>query len=231
MTRRTTNSFRKDNKKNRNSTWCAIIVCSSLVGLLLYCFLKEPEKLSSGTLINGHTYVDLGLSVNWATTNIGAITPKDYGDYYAWGEDCPKKNYNWESYRPVKSNTLDIATNVWGNSWRLPTKSEIEELYKKCDWQWDIRDGNYGYTITGPNGNRIFLPASGYMNGTDLNRRDFYCYYWSGDKLYNENKAFSLSYEIKRNSYNSRRRYRGVRNSICGQGLYKGFSVRPVVDK
>ena len=126
---------------------------------------------------NGHQYVDLGLSVKWATMNVGAYAPKDTGAYYAWGELEPKEVYSWLSYRfrtdgdtiydvqlskyNSKNNhgvidnitMLDVADDVasvqWGGSWRIPTISEIEELADEnnCTWTWKTLEGVGGYKV------------------------------------------------------------------------------------
>ena len=128
---------------------------------------------SSGT-IDGHEYVDLGLSVKWATCNLGAQHPGEVGDYYAWAESTPhtewtEANYNF-NFAPCDNDYVldakyDAITVNWGNSWRMPTKEEIEELIdpNKCDWIWAENyenSGNSGCLVTSKiNGNSIFLPA------------------------------------------------------------------------
>lgn len=141
-----------------------------------------------------HEYVDLGLSVKWATCNIGASSPEDYGDYFAWGETEPKEYYDWSNYKWCRgsSDTMtkyctnssygtvdnkttldpedDAATANWGGSWRMPTYEEQAELRNNCTWTWTTQNGVKGYKVTGPNGNSIFLPAAGcrfngYLNG------------------------------------------------------------------
>ena len=147
--------------------------------------------------INGHEYVDLGLSVKWATCNIGASSPEKYGDYYAWGEKETKSEYSWSNYfditdggRPfTKYNnnggktTLnaddDVAHVKWGGSWRMPTKAEQDELLNSCTWTWTKQKGKKGYKVTGPNGNSIFLPAAGYRDDTSLYGAGSNGYYWS----------------------------------------------------
>ena len=124
---------------------------------------------------NGHEYVDLGLSVKWATCNVGAQNPEDYGEYFAWGEIRPKTIYTWTGYRfrtsgdaphniklskyysgelmnNHKKTVLDLADDVanvkWGGNWRMPTKEEIEELNWNCDWVWTTQNGIKGVKIT-----------------------------------------------------------------------------------
>lgn len=124
---------------------------------------------------NGHEYVDLGLSVKWATCNVGAQNPEDYGEYYAWGETRPKTIYTWKGYRfrasgdsypdlkfskydpdeildNLKKTVLELADDVanleWGGNWRMPTKEEIEELSYNCIWTWTTQNGIKGVKIT-----------------------------------------------------------------------------------
>jgi len=111
---------------------------------------------------NGHAYVDLGLSVRWATMNVGASSPTDYGDYYAWGETTTKTSYDWSTYKycngssstftkynndtsrgTVDNKTTlepddDVAHVKWGGNWRMPTIEELSELdnWDNCNWQW-----------------------------------------------------------------------------------------------
>ena len=131
-------------------------------------------KLSSPTgTINGHGYVDLGLSVKWADRNIGAGSPGDYGDYFAWAETGTKSEYpkaNNETYEKAfgdigGNSQYDAARANWGGSWRLPTKSETEELINRCHWNRTTQGGHNGYQVVGPNGNSIFLPSVGWRNG------------------------------------------------------------------
>ena len=134
----------------------------------------------------GHEYVDLGLSVKWATCNIGASRPEDYGDYFAWGETRTKSDYSWNTYKwgsgeyslskyitqskygRVDNKTIlessdDAARVKWGAPWRMPTMEEMEELCNNCTWKWTTQNGVKGYRVTARNGNSIFLPAGGNM--------------------------------------------------------------------
>jgi hypothetical protein len=142
----------------------------------------EPTPPSS-TSIGGHEYVDLGLPSGtlWATCNIGANSPEEYGDYFAWGETSPKSNYKWSTlkyceddngdtyskyntdskYGNVDNKTTlersdDAATANWGNDWCMPTLAQFQELYDKCTWTWTKKNGKKGYEVKGSNGNTIF---------------------------------------------------------------------------
>ena len=136
-----------------------------------------------------YEFVDLGLSVKWATVNIGAETPYEFGDYYAWGETKQKEDYSWSSYTYCNgtSYTLkkycidsssgsrgysdskmtldpedDIATVSWGGKWRIPTVKEFQELLDNCTWTWGKLNGVYGHKMTSKkNGRSIFLPEAG----------------------------------------------------------------------
>ena len=142
----------------------------------------------SGT-IAGHDYVDLGLpsGLKWATCNVGASQPHEYGNYYAWGETTTKSSYTEENCRTwnvsmndISGNaTYDAATANWGSTWRMPTKAEMRELYYQCTWKWTSQSGVNGYRVTGPNGNSIFLPAAGCCDGSSRSYVGEFGNYWS----------------------------------------------------
>ncbi len=179
----------------------------------------EPEKVTDTELVeNGGSEdnsggnseesvcgaVDLGLSVKWASCNVGAESPEDYGSYFAWGEIEAKSDYSWSTYKWCNGNTNsmtkyctdssygtvdnkttlnpedDVAHVSWGDGWRMPTLDEIKELLNpsKCTWSWTTQNGVNGYKVTGPNGNSIFLPAAGSHDGTKVNNRGSRGDYW-----------------------------------------------------
>ena len=157
---------------------------------------------------DGHEYIDLGLPSGtlWATMNIGASCPEDYGDYFAWGETTPKDYYDWSTYQWCNGseNTLskyctnssygndgftdnlteldpedDAATANWGAEWRMPSPEQIQELLNNCSRQWTKRNGVKGRLFTSKiNGASLFLPAAGYRYGSNLNNAGSYGYYW-----------------------------------------------------
>ena len=139
---------------------------------------KIDELLNPSTTgtHKGHEWVDLGLSVKWATCNVGASTPGGYGNYYAWGETSTKSNYDYDSCASKGKflgdiggdSSRDAATVNWGGSWRMPTEAELQELVDNCTWTWTTQNGHKGYKVTGPNGNSIFLPAAGIRDGDTL---------------------------------------------------------------
>ena len=163
-------------------------------------------------------YVDLGLPSGtlWATRNIGANSPEESGDYFAWGETEPKEeyymsNYKWydydnelytkycadSGYGMIDDKELeprdDAAWANWGPSWRMPSLEQLRELKEKCSWEWIERNGTSGYLVTGPNGNTIFLPAAGEASFPNAEGEG---YYWSRTlgPSSDPSKAFSLSF-------------------------------------
>ncbi|MCQ2315881.1 MAG: DUF1566 domain-containing protein [Bacteroidales bacterium] len=152
-----------------------------------------------------HEYVDLGLpsGLLWATCNVGADKPEDYGDYFAWGEMATKSTYNWGTYKwcngsyntltkyntdsdygTVDNRTIleladDAARANWGGDWRMPTVDEMQELKDECTSEWTTQNGVNGWKFTGPNKNSIFLPAAGFYFYGSLNYAGSRGYYWS----------------------------------------------------
>ncbi len=126
--------------------------------------------------INGYEYVDLGLpsGLKWATCNVGANSPEECGYYVQWGETMPKDDYSeatCSTYNVSIGNNIsgteyDAARVNWGSTWRMPTYEEAKELLDFCEWQDGVLDGVAGIKVTGPNGNYIFLPYTGYRAGT-----------------------------------------------------------------
>lgn len=162
----------------------SIISKISIISVVVCVFLsceKDSEIIFSPTGVP----VDLGLSVKWASCNVGANSPEDYGDYFAWGEIDPKKIYKSVTYtyhdNPI---TLpyysDAAYANWGGTWRMPTDAEMTELLKQCTWTWTSQNGVNGYIVKSEsNGNSIFLPAAGYRYGSSLFNAGSYGRYWS----------------------------------------------------
>ena len=176
-----------------------------------------------------HGYVDLGLSVKWATCNVGASEPEDYGNYYAWGETSTKSSYTNGNSKTSGKKMGDIAGNSrydaahanWGGKWRLPTKIEMSELINKCTWTWTTQNGVEGYNVTGPSGASIFLPAAGLRYRSSLYDAGSYGGYWSSAPYVGYSGYGIDAYYL---SFNS-----------GGQGMGDddrsyGLSVRPVVE-
>ena len=200
-------------------------------GQVIYTEIPEPTT---------YEYVDLGLSVKWATCNVGATTPEDYGDYFAWGETEPKETYSWVNYKwcngsydtLTKYNTdssdgtvdnktqLDLSDDAahanWGGNWRMPTVDELTELWEQCTWTWTTQNGVYGSKVTSKtNGNSIFLPAAGYL----------------GSSLFNQGKD-GRSWSSSRTNINStdawRMHFQSGYVGGRGESRYLGLPVRPV---
>ena len=200
----------------------------------------EAADNTRGTM-NGHEWVDLGLTVKWATCNVGAISPDDEGDYFAWGETTPKSRYNPENYKfsddaedhytkynmrdnmgVVDNKTIlelsdDAARANWGGSWRLPTKKEFDELKRRCKWEWNENDKLF--TVTGPNGNSIVFPIGGCYNETGLFNYQTFAYYWTSS-LFTDITGMAYCLSIMANGSGS--------GSVEGSPRDKGLSVRPV---
>lgn len=202
--------------------------------------------VNAQTTHEGHEYVDLGLPSGtlWANCNVGAISPTECGEYFAWGETQAKENYEWSTYKYCNGseNTLtkyctrsdlgivdnkttleasdDAATANWGGSWRTPTEAENEELSTECTWTWTIFNGVYGFHITSKKdmSKSIFLPAAGYRKGTMLLNVGVDGYYWpSSPYSINSSLVHVLYFESGNNNY------------TAYSHRYRGYSVRPVL--
>lgn len=145
--------------------------------------------------------VDLGLSVLWADMNVGAGQPESYGDFYAWGEVQSKLKYDFGSYgfaegdiwepRFTKYNDADnlsrllecddAASTILQLDWRMPSRADFDELFSKCNQEWDCRNGICGYYFVGPNGNRIFMPVGGYMDKSMHRHLGVSGLYWTSE--------------------------------------------------
>lgn len=175
-------------------------------------FTTEAEETTGTT--NGYDWVDLGLpsGLKWAAYNVGATSPEQYGDYYAWGETETKDSY--DSYNcatmdvpmdDISGNPqYDVARKKWGDAWRMPTYEEQEELMTLCTWELTTINGFNGYKVTGPNGNYIFLPAAGYRYGSTLNFDGYYGGYWNSKPHDDGNdSAFFLCFDDKEQRINA----------------------------
>ena len=158
------------------------------------------EVMMFNTPVNGHYWVDLGLPSGtlWATCNVGANTPTEYGSYFAWGEPTTKStftssNYTYSSNPSTLPASADAATANWGTGWRMPTQAEMQELIDNCTVTWTTQSGVNGCLFTGPNGNSMFLPAAGYRLDSELYGAGFNGVYWSSS-LYSGNRAWVLGF-------------------------------------
>jgi tetratricopeptide (TPR) repeat protein len=203
-----------------------------------------PIQTDASNATNAHEWVDLGLSVKWATCNVGASIPSDYGSYFSWAETTEKSTYSLRNLRYYSNNTentfskyntlsgyglvdnknqldaTDDAAKVnWGDGWRMPSYAEMIELVEKCIWTWTTKDGKRGYEVKSKvNGNSIFLPAAGYKDEGNLYTAGFFGYYWSAS-LYSYLPDYAwlmFFYSSDAYEYYDNRRY--------------GFPIRPVTE-
>ena len=196
---------------------------------------EEPETPETPDN-NNHEYVELGLSVKWATCNVGAETPEAYGNYFAWGETTTKTDYSSStsatyelSYSQLQTQGYidgegnltaqhDAATANWGGDWRMPTKAELDELLNNCTWTWTTQNGVNGYNVEGPSGNSIFLPAAGFRLGSSLSIAGSDGFFWSSTPYESDSRsAYDLNF-ISDNHY----------VDYDSRGF--GRSVRPVLE-
>lgn len=214
---------------------------------------------SVARVIGGHEFVDLGLpsGLLWASTNVGAATPYEYGEYFAWGETSPKQKYSEENYKlchaytkmdhvegmtkevidylryipkdgkTTLSATDDVATVKWGKGCRMPSVLEIKELFENCTLDWEVGyHGVNGYLLTGPNGNTLFLPASGCYSvmPSDIGGKDTFVYFWS-------RSLFTRDYVKDPYMYAYNVMVLQSEISLGHSYRFFGMPVRPVADK
>lgn len=237
-----------------NAIITAIIESASNQDVLSASYIINVDKANQ---MNGHEYVDLGLpsGVKWATCNVGATSPEDYGDYFAWGETVGymsgKKTFSQDTYKWYTSTTsmdsdgivittsgytkyvknsdeykygyngfyddkmvLDLGDDAahvnWGGNWRMPTHAEEEELFNNCTLNQATLNGKNGYKVIGPNGNYIFLPATGWRSGGSLYNAGTNHVYWTSSLRVDWSGAYVLS------------------PTKISDSRYKGLSVRAV---
>lgn len=219
-------------------------IVSVLSAIVLLVTSSCTVKAQHSGKENGHEYIDLGLSVKWATCNVGAASPEKYGDYYAWGETGTKpdygpktnKHFNGSIFDINKYNTKkssgtvdnkttlepvdDVAHVNWGGSWRMPTMDELVELLENCTWTWTVQKDVAGYLVkskkTGYEEASIFLPAAGLKSFTDMEDQGSHGYYWSGSLYVG---MMDSAWDLRFSSDSHKKSY---------DGRSAGRSVRPV---
>ena len=222
-------SYGKVVGKAEGTTTITVWTANSLTATCMVTVVRSNGKddegagnSNSGT-VDGHGYVDLGLSVKWATCNVGASKPEDFGGYYAWGETVEGGSYSRATYTPstsistdIKGTRYDVAYVKWGTNWRMPTVSEYNELFSKCTCKEETLNGVSGYRLTGPNGASIFFPKAGYKeDGKTYNNLRL----WTSTPRVTDDtrlkawQAFYSNYSMQTNNNGNR---------------YAGYSVRPV---
>ena len=210
--------------------------------------LYAQWKVSTG-IADGHEWVDLGFGTKWATMNVGAESPEDYGDYFAWAETSPKSTYNWSTYkwcsvsansfyltkycgksqygavdnRVIVNSSDDAASVNWGSNWRYPSQNEFGTLMNPnfTKWTWTTQNGVNGYKVTSLiNGNSIFLPAAGMYKDSNAIGVGTYGYYWT-DLVYSYQP-----FESYMPYFNSKEK-----DSETTNMRYEGCSIRPVLSE
>ncbi len=197
-----------------------LLLATCLVGSSVFCSCSEDDVEETPPATTNppggntteekdtHEYVDLGLPSGtlWATCNVGASSPEEYGDYFAWGETEPKNDYSWSTYKYCMGDRYtmtkygtdsrfglvdnktelepsdDAATVNWGSGWQMPSEEQCVELFSSryTTRTWTTMNGKYGRKITSKsNGNSIFLPAAGCRYDTNLGSAGSSGDYWS----------------------------------------------------
>lgn len=213
----------------------------------------EEKALSVSGNVDGYDYVDLGLPSKtlWATFNVGASRPEEYGDYFAWGETEPKdqyEEYKWGTYKWCEGSkkTLtkycnasgygtvddkmeldpedDAATANWSDKWCMPTSQQFDELVnpENTEFEWTFVNGVIGIKFTSKrNGNTIFFPAAGYRHYRALDDVGSEGLYWARD-IYRYTPYTAMQMDFVKGS-NTHHPYSFARDR------YNGQSVRPVL--
>ncbi len=185
-----------------------VVMVASVLSLKAVADTPQPPAPSQPDgIIGGHEYVDLGLPSGtlWATYNVGASSPYEKGQYFAWGEVEPREDFSWESYEffegyetdpnngawavlenigtDISGTEYDAARHQWGSGWRLPNEQERYELRMLC-WNNGLSEENgvRGVRIYGPNEHSIFLPICGFglWNGEEDPFHNTDGAYWTG---------------------------------------------------
>lgn len=192
---------------NRFTKIIKVIMVSIAVVCTMGITLQARGQNENGSH-NGHEFVDLGLPSGtlWATCNVGADAPEEYGNYYAWGETTTKSTYSWNNYKYCNGSSSlltkycnisklgyngytddliilqlddDAATVNWGGDWRMPSKEEWRELFSNTTSMWVTKNAIYGMFLIASNGNSIFLPAAGVYYNNNVEAAGRLGLYWS----------------------------------------------------
>ena len=205
---------------------------AALMVLAVSC-KKDGPKIKYG--VDGVTSlpeaIDLGLSVKWASFNLGASKPEEYGDYYAWGElerksDYFESTYTFNDNPDVLPLSADVANKKLGDGWRMPTKEDFNELINlknNPDYKWEqdvFENGLYGLRITRiPTGASLFFPAAGMMGGAGYRDGGEKGNYWSSSIDVGGTARLLFFYE--HNIYSTQ-------CSVARESRFAGCSIRPV---
>ena len=210
---------------------------------------EKFNQIISGS-IGGHDYVDLGLSVMWATCNVGSSKPSDAGLFIAWGEVKAKTDYSWATYIFLsdgtnKDNAIfskynsdgnhgnvdnlnklettdDIAYVIWSDKWRMPTKDEFDELVNNCTWKWTKVDGVDGY--------QVYSKKAGFeKNSIFLPASGYY-----QKNSIQKKGTYGCYWSASMGAYSHSANYLGFNSSVrrtYNEERYIGRSIRPVCKK
>ena len=192
-----------------------VIICANLVS----CGNDKSSESqnSSAVEISAGNEIDLGLPSGklWASCNLGADSPEKYGDYYAWGEIEKKDSFPRKGYKylgtlignNISGTEYDVVSNVLKDDWVMPNQHDFKELVDNCKREWVKYNGVNGYKLIGPNGNSIFLPATGFCDPLLCNQESI-GFYWSStdDNGFN---AIALSLSDGKIAINKELRYHG----------------------
>ena len=198
----------------------------------------NPKPSTTNPINIQNDSVDLGLSsgILWATCNIGASSPSEIGEYFAWGEKETKDAYGWETYelchgsynsifkyteddrKSILEPHDDVANSELGGEWRIPTKEDMEELVEECEWKWSNQNGRLGWKVIGPNNNYIFLPASGAASSYIIAGVNELGRYWTATRDKSNYSAYNL-------------RFKDVTDTIVvvDDTRFYGRTIRPVL--
>ena len=184
--------------------------------------------------------VDLGLSVKWASWNVGASKIADYGGLYGAGDPTgllTSMSYRDYNYYNVPNSSIcgteyDLAHIKWQGNWRMPTINELKELKEECSWSYNINiEGIIGCVATGPNGNSIFIPYAGARNGTSNPYEGQHASIWSGEQGYAGSISYPYSYkDIDIDYYDVYYSSDNPSIRLDGGECYIGQSIRPVCE-
>lgn len=238
----------------------SIIFAVIIIGCCIYNYIEYKKKHPTlyTTEKQNQIAIDLGLSVKWATCNIGANKPEEFGNYYGWGEPTGtdvfgydsepvgmlnkrfplRENENFPPYSIINT-SKDIAKHNWGGKWRMPTKKEAQELIDKCEIQYFESKGKKQIKAIGPNGNFIIIPSAGFLDGTGGNWKldyDEYSIYLYIGELYSsavshyEYSDNKASYLFIGDTYDQK--FNKVKEKeINAIERYRMLPVRAVMDK